>query len=297
MDVADPQQTHGYTYSNNNPVSLSDPSGLKPDDCLFVDCKLTSGGWEVSDKPKGHGNSPAPKTTTHQDADSKERVRTTNTQRAKKQRKARLEQIMDEHKFEIGKYIEGIDDANKLACRMTPGPERAGCNFNRYANLYGVKLFGIEYKGLEGMVEEALERIDESALSGNKPDEFGFEDEEFEIAFMLAMEGRSVVARSSDTGAPGSLGDKKSFDAWVDGVRTEFKEQDSDQPKRIAREIRSADEQGADAVIIRLPEGNEKLARAAIASAKKTAFTSKTPLRLNSIRFVGDGWGFTEHLP
>ncbi|MGW5395431.1 RHS repeat-associated core domain-containing protein [Streptomyces sp. NPDC003952] len=31
MDLSDAQQLHGYTYSNNNPVSLSDPSGLRPD--------------------------------------------------------------------------------------------------------------------------------------------------------------------------------------------------------------------------------------------------------------------------
>ncbi|MBB4678685.1 RHS repeat-associated core domain-containing protein [Crossiella cryophila] len=28
MDVADPQQMHGYSYANNNPVTFSDPSGL-----------------------------------------------------------------------------------------------------------------------------------------------------------------------------------------------------------------------------------------------------------------------------
>lgn len=31
MDLTDPQQSNGYTYSNNNPVSLSDPTGLRPD--------------------------------------------------------------------------------------------------------------------------------------------------------------------------------------------------------------------------------------------------------------------------
>ncbi|MCX4964401.1 polymorphic toxin-type HINT domain-containing protein [Streptomyces sp. NBC_00654] len=31
LDLADPQQAHGYTYANNNPVSFSDPSGLRPD--------------------------------------------------------------------------------------------------------------------------------------------------------------------------------------------------------------------------------------------------------------------------
>ncbi|MFI9163439.1 polymorphic toxin-type HINT domain-containing protein [Kitasatospora aureofaciens] len=31
LDAADPQQWNGYAYSNNNPVNLSDPSGLRPD--------------------------------------------------------------------------------------------------------------------------------------------------------------------------------------------------------------------------------------------------------------------------
>ncbi|MFJ6570663.1 polymorphic toxin-type HINT domain-containing protein [Streptomyces sp. NPDC091292] len=31
MDLTDPQQSHGYTYANNNPVTLSDPTGLRPD--------------------------------------------------------------------------------------------------------------------------------------------------------------------------------------------------------------------------------------------------------------------------
>ncbi|MCA5894908.1 hypothetical protein LEP48_16350 [Isoptericola sp. NEAU-Y5] len=30
MDLADPQQWHGYAYANNNPVTLSDPTGLLP---------------------------------------------------------------------------------------------------------------------------------------------------------------------------------------------------------------------------------------------------------------------------
>lgn len=31
LDTADPQQWNGYAYSNNNPVNLSDPSGLRPE--------------------------------------------------------------------------------------------------------------------------------------------------------------------------------------------------------------------------------------------------------------------------
>ncbi|MEX2980537.1 polymorphic toxin-type HINT domain-containing protein [Streptomyces sp. C36] len=33
LDLQDPQQNHGYTYANNNPATLSDPSGLIPEGC------------------------------------------------------------------------------------------------------------------------------------------------------------------------------------------------------------------------------------------------------------------------
>ncbi|WP_018530965.1 MULTISPECIES: polymorphic toxin-type HINT domain-containing protein [unclassified Streptomyces] len=50
VDYTDPQQINGYAYSNNNPVTLSDPDGLKPDDCISVgvQCNLNDkGGWDV----------------------------------------------------------------------------------------------------------------------------------------------------------------------------------------------------------------------------------------------------------
>ncbi|MEV3971148.1 polymorphic toxin-type HINT domain-containing protein [Streptomyces sp. NPDC050698] len=50
IDYTDPQQINGYSYSNNNPVTFSDPSGLKPDDCVNVGitCSLNrDGGWDV----------------------------------------------------------------------------------------------------------------------------------------------------------------------------------------------------------------------------------------------------------
>ncbi|MFI1256501.1 RHS repeat domain-containing protein [Streptomyces netropsis] len=54
MDLADPQQNHGYTYANNNPATLSDPTGLIPDDCAMgADCS----GYDPSkgDCPYGCG--------------------------------------------------------------------------------------------------------------------------------------------------------------------------------------------------------------------------------------------------
>ncbi|MFJ6141887.1 RHS repeat-associated core domain-containing protein [Kitasatospora sp. NPDC092286] len=33
LDLTDPQQVNGYAYSNNNPINLSDPTGLKSEEC------------------------------------------------------------------------------------------------------------------------------------------------------------------------------------------------------------------------------------------------------------------------
>ncbi|MFD8756718.1 polymorphic toxin-type HINT domain-containing protein [Kitasatospora sp. NPDC059577] len=46
LDEADPQQWNGYAYSNNNPVNLSDPSGLRPDG--------TCGGFGSCNDPEGN---------------------------------------------------------------------------------------------------------------------------------------------------------------------------------------------------------------------------------------------------
>ncbi|MFE7043283.1 polymorphic toxin-type HINT domain-containing protein [Streptomyces atratus] len=54
IDFTDPQQINGYAYANNSPVTMSDPSGLKPDDCqlMGISCNLNdSGGWDVKATP------------------------------------------------------------------------------------------------------------------------------------------------------------------------------------------------------------------------------------------------------
>jgi RHS repeat-associated protein len=48
MDLTDPQQIHGYSYANNNPVTLSDPTGLCPGGGVMLDgafCDFGK-GWE-----------------------------------------------------------------------------------------------------------------------------------------------------------------------------------------------------------------------------------------------------------
>ncbi|MER7759869.1 polymorphic toxin-type HINT domain-containing protein [Streptomyces sp. NPDC097619] len=52
LDLADPQQSHGYTYGNNNPVSMADPEGLAPDDCIGRVCRKTGNDWEIKEKTK-----------------------------------------------------------------------------------------------------------------------------------------------------------------------------------------------------------------------------------------------------
>ncbi|MFF3598069.1 RHS repeat-associated core domain-containing protein [Kitasatospora indigofera] len=49
LDAGDPQQWNAYTYSNNNPVNLSDPSGLRPEGVCggFGTCTENSNGHDT----------------------------------------------------------------------------------------------------------------------------------------------------------------------------------------------------------------------------------------------------------
>ncbi|MDQ0313352.1 RHS repeat-associated protein [Kitasatospora herbaricolor] len=51
IDAGDPQQWNAYTYSNNDPVNLSDPSGLRPEGVCggFGTCTETSGGRDTGE--------------------------------------------------------------------------------------------------------------------------------------------------------------------------------------------------------------------------------------------------------
>jgi RHS repeat-associated protein len=65
MDMASPQQHHGYSYANNSPISLSDPTGLDPGGGQCVDTpRCTPGGDPQA--PKNQGKPKAVKITIEQ---------------------------------------------------------------------------------------------------------------------------------------------------------------------------------------------------------------------------------------
>ncbi|WP_189980554.1 RHS repeat-associated core domain-containing protein, partial [Streptomyces termitum] len=288
MNPADAQQMQAYAYGNNNPVTQSDPSGLYGAWCVTLACVEGTGGtdtaptssWEQIKKD----TSTQANQRTKDNSSSDRTLRSTHTSKplAKKQREVRVKQIMA-GKFWLGRMIDKIDDANERACRMTPGPEKAGCQFNRMANRDGVSLFGLEYGGMEGQVEKLLERIDESWLSRDSEEvdgvRMGFNNDEFEIALRLAYEGKEVVAQGSNTGVGGGR-NAKAFDAWVDGVRSEFKAPTSE--RAIKTRLNKADQQGADAVYLKISNVSREQA---LYNVKTNVW--KNPSNLTMVRAFG----------
>ncbi|MFD7860347.1 RHS repeat-associated core domain-containing protein [Streptomyces microflavus] len=271
------QSLNGYAYANNNPASMSDPSGLRPDDCLYNECTLSpGGGWEVGDSVnKGDKNE---KTKTNAKSDYEDRQQNTNHQRSEEQREKRFAQIIKGKTF-YGKFLDDIDDINDRSCRMEPGG-KAGCRAAGYE----------QNEQLEDVLRDALDRIDESWVSGD--DEFGFEDHEFEMALKLALEGHTVTARGSKTGKYTEKGEKndKSFDAWVDGVRSEFKKSGK---RNIKTHLRKADEQGADAVYLWTPGVSEEAATKEVWTAvirNRTSLSTVTTWNDDGL-----GWEFTRN--
>lgn len=54
LEANDPNQIGGYSYAGDSPVTRSDPSGLRPDDCAMTgfDCSDAHGGLQITD-PEG----------------------------------------------------------------------------------------------------------------------------------------------------------------------------------------------------------------------------------------------------
>ncbi|MEU4265256.1 polymorphic toxin-type HINT domain-containing protein [Streptomyces argenteolus] len=55
MDLTDSQQIHGYTYANNNPVTLTDPTGTRPDGACGGSSSQCNGHTETFTKTEGGG--------------------------------------------------------------------------------------------------------------------------------------------------------------------------------------------------------------------------------------------------
>ncbi|MEW2608444.1 polymorphic toxin-type HINT domain-containing protein [Streptomyces sp. NPDC047916] len=55
MDLTDSQQIHGYTYANNNPVTLTDPTGTRPDGACGGSSSQCNGHTETFTKTAGGG--------------------------------------------------------------------------------------------------------------------------------------------------------------------------------------------------------------------------------------------------
>ncbi|MEU2476042.1 polymorphic toxin-type HINT domain-containing protein [Streptomyces sp. NPDC047726] len=55
MDLTDSQQIHGYTYANNNPTTLTDPTGTRPDGACGGSSSQCNGHTETFTKTAGGG--------------------------------------------------------------------------------------------------------------------------------------------------------------------------------------------------------------------------------------------------
>jgi RHS repeat-associated protein len=233
VDFNDPVQVQGYAYANHSPVTSSDPDGLRPFDDDIV------GG--------GSGHSPSigdPQRNNPHSSDAEERRATANSAETHRIRQIRKRQIM-EGKFGIRDRLkEMADDAIDQAERAAGGGRSKGLR----------KLIGqaveewTEDMMVEAMIDEALSRIDEGRHDGKNKTEknevVAFNDDEFTIAFELAMRGRTVESRDENLKTVGNP-DAKVFDAYVDDVRSEFKMVESNNVRRITEIYSNANKQHA----------------------------------------------------
>ncbi|MFP1624145.1 RHS repeat-associated core domain-containing protein [Streptomyces sp. 5K101] len=240
------QSLNGYSYANNNPTTLSDPSGQAVPECLTGEISCTGGipdtkAEREAKKKKKKNNSG----TTHVYKNGRsgsapagaprygyhlEKLLFTNAEIAAQLRKERVKQILD-GRFDLHNYDEEeIEDAMDKACRRGA---RDGCGAANLAE--DIKeLIGPS----ESDIEDIMERIDESWKRADKlgGEGFGFkEDAEFQIALTLAIHGHEVMSRNDDQLAP------HAGDAWVDGKRTEFKAMKSTRDDGLRNHLKKAD--------------------------------------------------------
>jgi RHS repeat-associated protein len=249
------QSLNGYGYANNNPTTLSDPSGLGV--CMpEVGC---GGVSSVQEAYKKHAKAKSAASTSYVYKDGRsgrapagaprysrsiEQILFTNHQIAAMLRKGRVNQILD-GKWDLTNLKEEmIEEAAEGVCRRGA---RDGCGAFRLGQEVAESLTG----GIDREeAEEIMERIDESWKRKNEKSgasEFGFDDAngEFQIALTLAIHGHKVMSRNDDQSPP------HAGDAWVDDMRADFKSLNSDKMNRLRDALRDSEKkQKTDLVVI-----------------------------------------------
>ncbi|MFF2149049.1 RHS repeat-associated core domain-containing protein [Kitasatospora sp. NPDC058190] len=288
-----PKELNGYAYSGGNPVSTSDPDGraiMCADDCSHHDRAIhgyvDNGGHihpateHVDDECTGYCALPPPRPVTPSKAV------TGTPENRKKWHEARVAWLLQPNNPIIGQYLEKIREINKESCKKQA---RDGC---AWANM-SQDLF------LKNYVDEVADRIDESATEfdekrfktltkqGSNLTTWSFSNSEYQIAFDLAREGSHVVAVEDDGGKSG-----KGFDAWIDGVPSEFKAPKPG-PKAVEENMRKSNGKGAERVYIRMPDGYE--AKTAVSSLKTYLATRSSDFQEYRIYASGDpgGWNIS----
>ncbi|SCL36862.1 RHS repeat-associated core domain-containing protein [Micromonospora pallida] len=241
IDPADAQQWNGYAYANNSPVTSSDPSGLIELEYSEGDNGAAGAGGSGSSGSSGNSNPYS--------SDEEERASTGDPERARELRKKRFKQIK-EGRFDFSHLFDKVDI--DIKCK---GPlSRLACNFAEEV---------AEDKILDELIRRTLDRIDESRSLNGK--EFGFSNDEFAIAFELAWGkdgnegGKHVESRGDGRRGAGlddmpvvGASDNKGFDAYVDGVRSEFKTVRTNTKSAVHNAMRNAKKQHAGDVYIRV---------------------------------------------
>ncbi|MET9427351.1 RHS repeat-associated core domain-containing protein [Streptomyces sp. NPDC003036] len=278
-DLTDPQQLHGYTYSSNNPVTRSDPSGEYDPDmmdfCLQNPNSCSHGRYDHEKANQDTGgkkqNQSNYYTIEYQQEDTGYIVGRTNKDRAAEIRRKRFVQIYYKREGYYGDVVKLLDAGTNL-CWDT----KFAC---RNAKKYDMDV-------LEDKLESALEKIDESAKHPHH--EFAWEDDDFHVAMRIAMEMedvQSIVARRENEPAPGAAGNKQ-FDSWVNGIRSEFKR--TDNPDRIQGHLTSANRQGADAVYIAVEGVDQRDAMNKLNGWVQNTRTRE--VRLTTVIFLGENY-------
>ncbi|MGW6394212.1 RHS repeat domain-containing protein [Streptomyces sp. NPDC055103] len=282
-DLTDAQQLHGYTYSSNNPVTRSDPTGqYDPDERSFCNGNpdsCTGGRYDRKKAEQDTGEKKRSKrnyyTTEYKAVDDSYLMSRLSSKRAADLRKKRFHDIYYKRDGYYGDVVQLLDTATSLCWDTRFACQRA-------------KKFDMDV--MEDRIEAALEKIDESVGHPNEDTEYAWDNDDFHVAMRIAMDMHdvhSIVARRENEPAPGAAGDKQ-FDGWVDGVRSEFKRIKGDNPDALQSHLTTANRQGADRVYVAVEGISERDITNKLNGWVKNPRTRE--VRLTTVIFLGENY-------